>query len=432
MNTGKRILSVLMCIAMLISMMTTFAFAEVTEDAGNVEQAPVANVNTITGAKPTTDVAAPIVDKNVFVVDSTVTADTTGYVLNWDGKEYSTYEVDGVATDMFVYGENLFASIAAAQAVAPVGATYLVKSVSYSVAFGNGAEKQGFTKAGNFYTEAYNTMPFVVGTAFDGSDWTLNQEYVDKTVVLNGMDFRVTDAANGSAFNLYGFSFSYGGYAVDLNSSTVPLNIKIQNVRYLPTASGATSWFNMNDHAKRAACATSSFEVKNFYLGGSTARFTTEYVTNTFIVDGMYIPADIDVGGTPYIKQGYLGAPTSITFRNWNIQNEELNINFEGNNKLNYNLINTGSGETSVSGASGSKNYRSITIENSTLNNAGFFTVSSPAITHGNALSHFTMKGIRAINTTGTTAYPIGFNDKWNEHAGLTIEDCFYLGYSNA
>lgn len=432
MNTGKRLLSVLMCIAMLVSMMTTFVFANT--DGSEVEVIPEVNVNTLTGAKPTTDVAAPTVSKDVFVVDSTVTAETTGYVLTWEGNEYSTYDVDGVATDMFVYGVNLFATIAEAQAVAPVGATYLVKSVAYSVAFGDSSAKQGITKAGSFYTEAYNTMPFVVGEAFDGSDWSLNSDYVAKSVTLNGFDVRITDAANAvGGVNLYGFTVSYGSYAYDINNTTVSVDVNIVNSYYLPTSADATLWISASTYS-RLEVQNSNLTVKNMYVGGSTHRFASEYLPDTTVFDGWYFPANVDIGGIPYLKQGLWGHMSSITIRNWNVQSEELSIYFQGNNNLNYALMyktatDTTSGETAIAGAQNNKNWRTVTVENCTINNGGLYSVAKPAITHGNALSHFYFTGNRLINTTGTTAEGIGAANKWNESLGITLTNNYYQGY---
>ncbi|MBQ8606202.1 MAG: hypothetical protein IJ408_05640 [Clostridia bacterium] len=428
MNTGKRLLSVLVCIAMLFSMMTTFAFASSEGSVGESESVPATDVNTLTGAKPTTDVAAPTVDASVFVVDSTVTADTTGYVLTWEGDEYSTHDVDGVATDMFQYGVNLFASIKDAQAVAPVGATYLVKSVAYSVAYGNNAEKENLTKAGNFYTEAYNTMPFVVGTAFDGSDWSLNEDYLAKTVKLNGVSFVVTDAANSGDFNLYGFSVEYGSYAYDFNNATVAMNVNVQNAYYIPTADSSTMWISIGTFAGLDAAATSNVQFKNFYLGGSTGRFLSEYVPNYFTIDGFYMPSDVDMGGTPYIKQGSNNKASMLTFKNWNLQNEDLNIYFQGNNTKNYFVT---AADAAIAGASGNKDWRAITIENCTLNNSAFYTLSGRFMyMYANSTSMFYIKGNRLINTTDTVANVFVNNSTtWGNYLSVDCQNNFFQGY---
>lgn len=158
MSTGKRLLSVLMCVAMLISMLTVFAVADTTETETNAPVTLAAPVSTVgnTGAKPTTDVKLTV-DANVYVVDKNASADAA-YTLTWEGTEYADLT--------FTYGTNLFQSITDAQAVIPVGATVLVKNIKET-------GKVVFNVAANYYTEAYNTMPYVVGTAFDGSDWTL-------------------------------------------------------------------------------------------------------------------------------------------------------------------------------------------------------------------------------------------------------------------
>ncbi|MBQ8606201.1 MAG: hypothetical protein IJ408_05635 [Clostridia bacterium] len=411
MNTNKRLLSVLVCLAMILSMFTSFAYAVDTGDIATQSETTGAVGNT--GAKPTTNVAAPTVDANVIVVDSAATADTA-YTLTWDGTEYADLT--------FTYGTNLFTTIDAAQAVAAAGSTYLVKSNG-----GNG-DKVTIKVPGSFYSEAYNIMPFTVGTAFDGSDWSLNADYTAKSVTLTGVEFDY-DAAELGTFSLYGFTLSYGSYAVDMNYCTGPMNVSIVNTYYVPTSSSATNWLSFGTFAKTEAAATSNVLVKNFYLGGSTSRFFTEYVPNNFTFDGFYFPANVDMGGTPYIKQGYNAAPSRIVFTNWNVQNEDMNIYFQGGDSKNWgNNPNT---DSEVSGAYSNPYFRAIDITNCTLNNSAFYTMSSRCIyCYMNATSMYTLKNNRFINTTGTdNKLFVNNSPTYANHMGLDISDNYFKGY---
>ena len=83
---------------------------------------------------------------------------------------------------------------------------------------------------------------------------------------------------------------------------------------------------SMSSFANRDAAITSNVLIKNFYVGASCSRMMSETVPNNFTLDGLYIPANINVGGTPYLKVATNKGVSRLTFKNWNIQNNYLNI----------------------------------------------------------------------------------------------------------
>ena len=137
MKIGKRLLSMLLCLAMLLSMLPAIALAEEAE-SNTPKPLPTGDANSLTGAKPTTDVSLTVT-ADAIVVDSTVTDATTDYVLDWNGTEYA---------NMFVYGTNLFATLADAQAAVAPGGTVLVKSISAA----ESATAFTFTVGAKYYT----------------------------------------------------------------------------------------------------------------------------------------------------------------------------------------------------------------------------------------------------------------------------------------
>ena len=409
MSTGKRLLSVLMCVVMLVSMLTVFAVADTTE----TEIAPQAAVSTVgnTGAKPTTDVKLTV-DANVYVVDKNASADAA-YTLTWEGTEYADLT--------FTYGTNLFQSITDAQSVIPVGATVLVKNIKET-------GKVAFNVAANYYTEAYNTMPYVVGTAFDGSDWTANADYTAKSETLFGVDVKITDAAKSGHLGLYGFTCKYGDYAFDFNNTTVAVDVTIQNTYHIGTTTSTYYILSFSSFASKEVAATSNIVVKNFYESTSTKRFFTNQIPNYVTIDGLYVPSTVDWTDVAYWNVSYNDKASKLTLKNWNVQSEDLGIYFQGSNQKNY--FNTDTDGT-ISGASGNRDFRAIEISNCTFNESTLRSSASFIHTYANCYSAHNIYNNRIINTSAVRNFISNNSATYANHLSLDIHDNYIVGYQS-
>ncbi len=439
MNTSKRLLSVLICLVMVLSMMaTSFASAQTVTDAtGDVAEPVVNNAAELTGANPTTDVAAPVIDENTIVVDADAKEDEE-YILNWNGQEYGPMWTPEPTPDdpepesysWFEIGYNLATTIEDALALAKVMVdeewvetpTILVKSnVTAETA-------KIFTRV-KMYTEAYNTMPFVTGTAFDGSDWSENAEFTAKTADIGVLDVDVIENAHAGAVELYGFTYS-GNIVINLNTISVPVDVTVYNSRYkLSSSKPAVA---MASYANKSASEGRTFLMKNTYITGSAQYLFTGYCVSNFIVDGLYMTSKTMSGNADNntsFKQDRLGSGinTKGVFKNMNLQNIGLDLIPQGYEKKNWYI---GANDKSVSGYKTNEDLRVLSFENNTFHNAGTYNKNSAFYVANNYYSKTIITGNRVIMDTakpfiaGTTyAERISLRVYNNYAKGTTLPD---------
>lgn len=418
MKIGKRLLSVLLCLAMMLSMLSTFVFAETKVVGASI---PTGNANSLTGANPTTDVALTITDSAV-VVDGTVNESTTSYVLDWNGTKYE---------NMFKYGENLFNSLAEAQSVVAPGGTVLVKSLP--------AKENGvgfiFTKGANFYTENYNTLPYVVGTAFDGSDWTANEEYAAKAVTLGNIKFQLADAdANDSVQSagtiaLYGFSFKLSGTAA-ISFNEMPdlfANFIIQNAAV--NVSGGSPVIAANSYAngEKANAKGASILFKNFYMTGSSTRLFTEYYPDYFTLDGWFIPDEF--GDTTYLMYHKIGASSgksTILITNSNFQNWKGHIYFQMNNGKNWFASKS---DSTISESKSDIDWRPVHITNNIFNNSSLWDKSAFHQVVSNSTSRTVITGNRIINKETIVPFLKNNHATYGNYFSIDMYNNYIEGY---
>lgn len=426
MKIGKRLLSLLLCLAMLLSMLPTVVLAAEpsniqTKDAN--ASLPMGDKNTLTGAKPTTNVALTI-NSNAIVVDGTVTDATTDYVLNWNGTKYE---------NMFVYGTNLFATLAEAQAAITPGGTILVKSIAASEA----GTTFTFTVGAKYYTENYNTLPYVVGTAFDGSDWTANEYYASKAVTLGNVKFALVDAdpddekADAGSLELYGFSFKLSGTAgISFNEMPdVRADFVFQNSAV--DISGGSPTISMSTYAdgkQNSKGASSLF--KNFYLTGSATRVFTEYVTDYFTIDGWFVPDDFaDSGNLMYLKNGSFGGKTKMQINNCNFQGWKAHMYFQMCNGMNWFAHKS---DGTIPGASSDYDWRPVYITNNTFKNTSLWEHSAFHHIHANATSKTVITGNRIINTGSVVPLLKNNHARYANYFSIEMYNNYIKGYTDS
>ena len=326
MKTNKRILSVLMCIAMILSMFSSFAYAagsgEV--DTQATDETPVLSTTAPSnlGAQPTVDdIPAPVIDENVIVVDATATADAT-YTLVWDGVTYSELT--------FTFGENLFNTIAAADANTTAGDTVLVFSQTKTHTItvegvSKDVKNTNFTKGANYYTPAWNIMPFITNGNADGTGWTINPEFVEKAVFFRYADIATT-VLSGETLNLYGWGTNY--FINFQGRTSMDLSLGLYN--FLASQESVAIIYNKTaDTNIPAWTAGTSLTLKNLaFCKGTSGIFSTNaHLAQTTVFDGIYFGGtsswDVADGKTWWQNTtDRFGTPSkaSFTMKNCNFQ----------------------------------------------------------------------------------------------------------------
>ncbi len=334
MNKSKRLLSVLLCLAMLMSSLSSFAFAGevITEtEAGYLSSGSATNSNAVTaGPNPTTnetiDINGLLGQGKCYVVDKNA---TEPYILEWDGKKYEGFKVN----------ETVFKDINEVQELARDGSAILVKNIGSQIDL-------KITRAANYYTEAYNTMPYTIGAKdaegnalpieFDGSDWVANPEFTKKSQTVSAINIKV-----GGEIGLYGFTFK-GQFNMSTIDGSPVTNVKLQNSRAV-LSSSLNPLFTADALAQAKSSVGSSLEVKNIILTSNnttvrTIRLLTEWYVDTVTFDGMFLTPTVNFSYTDnWIKQGNNNQQTVMTFKNSNFRSSYNNkFTFQGKNEGNF------------------------------------------------------------------------------------------------
>ena len=330
MKTNKRVLSVLVCIAMVLSMFSSFAYAAGSGDIASqaettpeLSTTPPANL----GAKPTVeDIPAPVIDENVIVVDATASS-SSAYTLVWDGVTYSDITM--------TYGTNLFNTVSAASSAITAGDTVLVFSQASSTTYTvEGITKTGyvntnFTKGANYYTPAWNIMPYITNGNADGTGWQINPEFVEKSVFFRYCDLG-TSYLSGETLNLYGWGT---GYYMNIKGRTsVDFSLGLYNFLWYPSSGTALFYNNAADIP--AWTGNTSLTFKNLGVFGTRAVsiFTKNaHLAQNTVFDGVYYGGNASwtpVEGSTWYQNAKdrFGTPSKATFtmKNCNFQPGKL------------------------------------------------------------------------------------------------------------
>lgn len=266
MNISKRIVCALMCIAMLLSMSTSFAFAE--------DPAPLFSEAFVGDSYINADKAVYLTD------DATLAAAENGaqVELTWRGELYT-----------FVKGVNAFSTLAEVEAAALENPHILFKMAT------TGATDFYASKPASFFTENYDVSPFVKGTAKDGSDWTSN-------VGTGEGQFNPANSAEYSNFgvkNNTAVAGDYNFYGFTINSCLVdwaPDNsMHIENC-YFNLDSWA-SYALIHGHANKGQNVATKLVLKNNYItvkSGSVGALVNngDVMSPHFEIDSVFVDVE--------------------------------------------------------------------------------------------------------------------------------------------
>jgi hypothetical protein len=198
MNKTKRLLSVLLCVLMAISMFSTFTFAQT---AGLDAEGADSGV-------PTID---PLAD-NVLIYDSQLSINDDTYTLIWNEEQFDDLPRNTKAFRKFSDVENYITDNS-------------IENPIVIVINGVADDTYKLTHSVTYVSPAYNIMPYTRGTAVDGSDWAENPEFFEKAITIE-KPVTVQGTASGDV-NFYGFIFNYNYQ--DTTRKTSKFNIKFEN-----------------------------------------------------------------------------------------------------------------------------------------------------------------------------------------------------------
>ena len=401
MKTSKRLLTVLMCIAMVLSMMSNFAFALGGAASTEATNVAVLGDSSTVGPNPTTNVVAPVITESTIVVDSDATqeaVDAGTYEINFAdlsvGEKAYLDESEWIAT----WGTNLFTDINSAFNAAPTGSTILVKKVASTISIGDGSSSGRDLK---FYSQYFNVKPYTIaGTAKDGSDWAIDSSWYEKAPQIKY--YTIKNGVGDHQF--YGFTFT-NQYRVDSTaySSTTPIKLTFYNCIFMD------SWGTNESNTNIKSVAGSEFLYKNVVFDTNPADNTTNtysygtgWQADTLTFDGCFV-SGATASGSLWLKQGYhKKADTKWIVKNCNFQNTTWNWVLQGGDSgYAYNESNTKLLE-----------FSNNIFKNSTLGGTG----GAPA---GSVLSRIYLRGYSdivvsnniVINSSGTNQALFGSYD---------------------
>lgn len=172
------------------------------------------------------------------------------------------------------------------------------------------------TTAMDVYTPNYDTVPYIRGTATDGSDWAENDEWSDYEVRVGNI--AIGGSVEGEV-NLYGLTMN--GQFTDWSRST-QATITLKNLLVESTA--GIPLFGTNSSSKQSANNADVLNVVNTYIKqtATSGRLVTEYVPAYVTFDGLWIPNGNQCGltGINYIKVAANDSAFTIKnscIRNW-------------------------------------------------------------------------------------------------------------------
>ena len=347
MNISKRIVTLLMCVAMLLSMSTSFAFAlgndatiqDVVTDSNVIntpiieteekEETTVGSSTFAPGPNPTTNVAAPVIDANTIVIDDTIAAGTApdSYTLNFVDKS------TGDTLDATNWGRIVVKTPSDARTKAteiyktnggnPV--TILLKKYTYAAgaSYNFYGDKTGGTYF-KVYSEYFNVMPYTV-SATDNRVWTENADFA-----ANAPKLRYIVEYPSSKIDFYGIQSPYGPNFSSSHQGDCGIAGKLSfNNCVLSYVTTATQEHNENIKAN----AGSSLVYKNVILTGSAPSFNTGWYPDEFVLDGVWIKTTSGVSKTGnYWQKQALHDKHDIIWavRNCNFQNIEYGWILQG------------------------------------------------------------------------------------------------------
>ena len=252
---------------------------------------------------------------NAVMLDRRISGVATGseYIAKWDGSYYT-----------FTVGVNIFATQADIAAAGKSGTTVLVTAAD---ADGNFC----VSIPGDFYTEAFDTVPYIKGTALDGSDWTENAEFASKALDVNNIwiSGNFTGKATVAGFVMKGRYFditrtsattgdiTVKNIIVNGTYTTVPANITVSG-----NEPNGTYVFRMGNGSIMSAAGNDKFNLVNCYVKKSSSgyRLMGEWCAKETVIDGMYVNdlAAAGLTGKSWIKQAADGS--SFTIKNSNLR----------------------------------------------------------------------------------------------------------------
>lgn len=357
-----------------------------------------------------------LIPKTALLVDKNCAAASALYETTWDGAAYA-----------FIKNVNVFATLAAAVEYAESNGIsdphFMLKDIDgYS---GNSMITDFFVPCpGSYYTQNYNKMPYIRGTAADGSDWRSNigtgsgKFDTAKGVTVSWLNF---NRMTSGSYKLYGFTLR-SVIQDNTRPSDVEIDVFIQNTYFRSTHSSypiiltAGSRFTTDNSASRDKVVIKDM----YYVEQSTnCMFNSgsPSLWATTVFDGLF--ADFK-GSTYTVKKNTVENNARISetvFRNCNLRNlipATEHISFNGHN--------------TVSSVSGDKK---LVLENNIFYNYHFYNADTFLYAKLSCYSELTVTNNRIYSPSGT-AELIGTSqsggDGIPESCKLTVTDNFLNG----
>ncbi len=294
MNNAKRLLSLVMCVIMLMTLVSGYGFAFDFSRA-TAATSDIDGTGKL-GAQLSTNIADVVVtSKNVLVVDENVGIkgpdEELKYTLTWNNEEYK--DIDAMT--------KVFKNYEAAEYYAvsngiknPV--ILLKKEVSDEI---------NINIAAALYSEAYNTMPFIKGEGVDG-EWSVNTEFEKLTHTLPKIN--IGEGVTGKV-GLYGFTFTQD--VLDIYRSG-NLDIEIVNSMVKGDMSNVFDFTNNKTKGEN----TDKLLIKNLYVAKTkdSGSLINGYVPAFTTIDGIYV--DTEIADVAVSKISQAGSETEFVFKN--------------------------------------------------------------------------------------------------------------------
>ena len=279
MNNTKRLLACVMSVALLVSMLSCFGFAT---DV-NTASAMVTGIDisgTGVGAAPTTDMAEfNALADDVLIIDSSISVNDETYSLVWNNEQTDDIPVKG----------KVFKSFYAAQYYATVNGITNPKIVVKKL--DSNLEQIDITMEMSIYSQAYNTLPFIVGeNSLDR--WTYNKDdsaYDDYDSLTYKLPTIVIGEKVTGKVGIYGFTL--GGAIVNTDRNGA-LDIEIVNT---VVDNDAKVIVDLESEVLEAT-NSDSLVIKNMFVKktGSYAKLLSNYVPTELIIDGLFVDAAVN------------------------------------------------------------------------------------------------------------------------------------------
>ena len=291
MNNTKRLFAWVMSVVMLMSMLSSFGMVYAAQPA-------ISNIDisgTGVGAAPSTDMAEfDVMADDVLIIDSSISALDDTYSLVWNNEQIDDIPVKGKVFKSF-YAVQFYAEDNGIE-----NPKIIVKKLDSNI---NEVE---ITMPLSLYSQAYNTMPFVVSEnvlepwAYNVSD-EVYDDYDQLTSTLPAI--KIAENVTGK-IGIYGFTLKG---AIDDSARKGALDIELVNTVVDSSASAVI--VTENDVTKTSN--SDSLVIKNLLVKklGADAVVMSGYIPANVTVDGMFADGTVSAA---VVKQAGLRSKFAV------------------------------------------------------------------------------------------------------------------------